>query len=332
MDAESLNAVYGPEELSRIRTLVDLVAPPQTAATAWELPSDMLDAVEILISGWGGPVLDAAWLARLPRLQAVFYGAGSVSSLMPKEAWDRGVLITSAQTVNAIPVAEYTLAMVILSLKRVWRLAAEMKAKRQNPDRAGVPGCCERAVGLVALGAIGRAVADRLSRLDLTVWAHDPFADAADFDRLGVQLISLEDLFRKCDVISIHVPHLPSTEGLIGRAHLELMKPGATLINTSRGAVIREDDLVRVASLRGDLQFVLDVTREMPPRPSSPLYSLPNVMLTPHIAGSYGSECRRMGRFMVGQLERYVSGLPLQGRIVPEDAVNSSHHQALCPA
>ena len=103
-------------------------------------------------------------------------------------------------------------------------------------------------------------------------------------------------------------------------SHLASMKRNATLINTSRGAVVREAEMVEVLGERPDLWAVLDVTHPEPPEPGSSLFELPNVVLTPHIAGSLGSECRRMGRLVVDELRRYVAGEPQEHEITRERA------------
>jgi phosphoglycerate dehydrogenase-like enzyme len=98
------------------------------------------------------------------------------------------------------------------------------------------------------------------------------------------------------------------------------MKPGATFINTARGAVVREQEMIAVLQQRPDLFAVLDVTYPEPPEPDSPLYTLPNVVLTPHIAGAMGVECNRMGRYMVEELKRYLRGDSLEWGITREMA------------
>ena len=135
---------------------------------------------------------------------------------------------------------------------------------------------------------------------------------------MNVELVSLEELFRRADVVSVHTPWLPETEGLIRGAHIASMKQGATFINTARGAVVRERELLEVLAARPDLQAVLDVAIEEPPAADSQMYTLPNVLLTPHIAGSTGAECRRMGRYMAEELVRYAAGEPLRWPVRPE--------------
>src|SRR5208337_4229697 len=127
------------------------------------------------------------------------------------------------------------------------------------------------------------------------------------------------------DVVSLHTAHLAETEGMITGAHFLSMKPGASFINTARGEIVREQEMVEVAAERPDLQFILDVTSPEPPVQDSPLYALPNIFLTPHIAGSTGNECQRLGKCVVEELERYLHGDPLRWEVRPEMTRNTVH-------
>jgi phosphoglycerate dehydrogenase-like enzyme len=263
-------------------------------------------------------VLDGAFLERAPLVRAVFYGAGSIHGFATDELWRRGIRVVSAWEANAVPVAQYTLAAILFSLKWGWRFAAAMRVATPMPDKEGIPGGLESSVGLVSLGAVGRLVAQHLRLHDLHLLAYDPLVDPGLARRLGVELVSLERLFAVCDVVSVHTPLLPATRGMITGGHLASMKPGATLVNTSRGAVLREAELVEVLHRRPDLQAVLDVTDPEPAAPDSPLRSLPNVILTPHVAGSIGAERRRLGALVVRELRRYVRGQPLRWEITAD--------------
>jgi phosphoglycerate dehydrogenase-like enzyme len=222
--------------------------------------------------------------------------------------------VTAAIHANSIPVAEYTLATILLSLKHAWSLARQTRERRTFVPRNGAPSAFGSTVGLISLGNLGRTLVDLLRTFHLRILAYDPHLPAAAAKRMGVELVSLAEVFRRSDVVSLRAPHTAETEGMVTGAHLASM---ATFINTARGAVVRERELVEVLGRRPDLQAVLDVTDPEPPVRDSPLYTLPNVVLTPHIAGSAGGECRRMGRYMVEELERYVAGEPLEGRSRP---------------
>jgi phosphoglycerate dehydrogenase-like enzyme len=137
------------------------------------------------------------------------------------------------------------------------------------------------------------------------VIAYDPFADAAQFP--DIEFCSLDDLFRRADVVSLHTPWLPETEGLITGEHFRAMRPNSSFINTARGAIVREAEMIAALQARPDITALLDVTYPEPPAPGSPLYTLPNVVLTPHIAGPLGAECRRQGALMLAELRSYLA-------------------------
>lgn len=309
--------IYGEAEQADIARLVSVDPRPYGREDLGAAP---LERTEMVFSGWGAPCFDGALLSRMPALRMVFYGAGSVRGVVTPAFWDRGLRITSAYGANAVPVAEYALSQILFCLKQGWRLAREVREARRFVPRENVPGAYGSTVGLVSLGMVGRKVAGLLRPFDLKVIAYDPFVKPADAAALGVELRSLEDVFRRADVVSLHTPWLPQTEGLIRGEHFRSMKPYASFLNTSRGAVVREPEMAAVLAERPDLQAVLDVTWPEPPAQDSPLYVLPNVVLTPHVAGSTGRECRRMGRTMVEELERWLAGKPLLWEITREKA------------
>ncbi len=299
------------DEISGVATVLGETAAEHVATF------DGLDRTEIILSTWGMPVLDAGLLDRMPSLRAVFYAAGSVKSFATPEVFRRGIIISSAAGANAIPVAEFSAATILLALKRVFpqmRAIRERHAFRRMP----MPGAYKTRVGLVSLGVIGQLTARKLRSFDVEVLACDPFATKEAAADLGVRLVGLPEIFSRCDVVSIHTPHLPETEGMIGADLIASMKEGATLLNTSRGAVIDEPALCRILESRPDLTAILDVTHPEPPAPDSPLLRLPNVFLTPHIAGSMDGEIERMGRWMLDEFARYLEGRPLHHRVTQE--------------
>ena len=316
---EHLAKIYGPAEQEEIARLVDVYAPPQTAESVRECPQ-VLGDVQIVLSGWGAPAFDKAFLAAAPRLEAVFYGAGSIRRLATDAFWERGITICSAWAMNAIPVAEYTLAQILFCLKRGWQFALAIQREKRYPHRNPVPGAFGSTVGLISLGMVGRTLCQLLRHFDLRVIAYDPFATPEVAAGLNVTLCALEEVFQVADVVSLHTPLLDATRGMITGAHFRAMKRGATFINTARGAVVREPEMVAALHERPDLFVVLDVTDPEPPQPGSPLYTLPNVVLTPHIAGALDGECRRMGRAMVEELGRYLRGEALRWAISREQA------------
>ncbi len=318
LSAEAFSGIYGQVQ-DEIRRLVEIELPSQTALTIRQTP-EVLQDVDLLFTGWGGPRLDAAFLQAAPYLQAVFYGGGTVYPIVTPEFWERSIPITSAAGVNAVPVAEYTLSQILFCLKGGWHTALRIKRERQYPPRQHFPGNYESTVGLISLGLIGQRVCELLRNFDLRVLAYDPFVDPELARSLNVELCPLEEIFRRADVVSVHTPWLPETEGLITGEHFASMKPNAAFINTARGAVVRENEMIDVLQQRPDLMAVLDVTYPEPPLAGSPLFTLPNVVLTPHIAGSLGPETRRLGETMLEELRRYVQGETFRWRVSPVQA------------
>jgi phosphoglycerate dehydrogenase-like enzyme len=315
MAGEHYPHVFGPSDLARLRELVDL-RPELIEGEEFENHAQDYEETELLVGGWEMPQLTAALLARLPKLRAVFYAAGTIKGIVTDTSWERGIRITTAALENAKPTAEFAFAQIILSLKRGWQRMFLMREKRQFVQRDPlVTGTNGSTVGLLALGKIGRLVAARLHTLDVNVIAYDPFVVPAEATRLGVRLCGLEELFATADVVSCHLPSTDQTQRLLGRALFARLKPGATFINTARGSVVNEAELVAVLRQRPDLFAALDVTDHEPPPPDDPLFELDNVLLTPHIAGSTALECRRMGHMMVEEVDRYLTGKPLLGEV-----------------
>jgi phosphoglycerate dehydrogenase-like enzyme len=321
------NLVYGGENLRQLQDLVDISGPGFAREQIMARP-ELLRDVELLFSGWGAPSFNRTFLDAAPRLRAVFHAAGTVRPLVTDEFWDRQVTLTHAAAANAVPVAEFTLAQIILSLKRAWWHIREIKRTLAYPDRysevAYGPGAYGSVVGIISLGRIGTLVREKLRGLDVRVIAHDPFLAPERARQLEVELVSLEEIFRRSDVVTLHTPLLPETERLIGGRHLASMKRNATFINTARGRIVDEKEMIDVLIRRPDLFALLDVAWDEPPPKDCPLYTLPNVVLTPHIAGSLHDECRRLGRFAVEEAERFLSGRTLHWRMTREQIANEA--------
>lgn len=318
LESASVDVIYGPEERRALDELAEFHAPPQTSESI-SANLDLLAGTEVIFSGWGAPKLDEEFLNAAPNLRAVFYGAGSVRYFVTDEFWKRGIAITSAYAANAVPVAEYTLGAILLSLKNFWSFAALTKRGEGWSDHTRpVPGVFHSTVGLISLGMIARKLLEMLRPFDLNRLVYCPFLTADEAKQLGVKRCSLEEVFAEADVVSLHTPQLPETLGMITGRHFSLMKKGATFINTARGAVVREAEMIKALRKRSDLTAVLDVCEPEPCPAGSPLLSLPNVVLTPHIAGSMGPECRRLGRYMVDEFRRFLAGEPLQWQITKE--------------
>jgi phosphoglycerate dehydrogenase-like enzyme len=267
--------------------------------------------VDVLLTGWGCPAITPEVLAAAPKLKAIIHAAGSVKGFVDPAAFERGVQVSSAVVANALPVAEFTVATIVLSGKRAFRLGAEYKLSKHRPDPGAVPGSYGSTVGLLGASRIGRMVAERLRAFDLEVLISDPYLTSAEAADLGAELVELDDLFTRSDILSVHAPLLPETVGLVDARLLALLKDGSVLINTARGRIVDAAALEQEC-VAGRIDAVLDVTDPEPLPPDSPLLDLPNVFLTPHLAGAVGNEVARLGELAVSELERFAAGAPLQ--------------------
>ncbi len=203
LNPDAYARIYGRAERDTIAALVDIVAPPQTATSVRE-DSAMLESVEAIFSGWGMAPLDEDFLSAAPNLRVVFYGAGSIRYFATEAAWDRGITICSAWAANAVPVTEFTLAQIILGLKRVWHHALAIKQAQAWVDKVSVAGAYGSTVGLISLGMIGRMVAERLRALDVHVIAYDPYVSASAAAAWACALVRSTRSFREADVVSAH--------------------------------------------------------------------------------------------------------------------------------
>ncbi|MET7517967.1 hydroxyacid dehydrogenase [Streptomyces sp. NPDC005480] len=318
MSAETLAAVYPPDLLDRLARTVDLDPALLVRDFTGTQVQEALAQTEILLTGWGSPVVDADVLDAAPRLKAVLHAAGSVKGLMAPGWGDRDLVVSSSADANALPVAEYTLGMILLAGKDVIAARERYRARRGFTIAEIQPGVGNfgRRVGIVGASRIGRRVMELLRPFDFEVLLADPYVDAAQASALGARLVSLDALLRSSDIVSLHAPATPETDRLIGRTELAAMRDAAVLINTARGSLVDHDALI--AELRTErLSAVLDVTEPEPLPEDSPLFDLPGAFLTPHLAGSHGNEVRRLGLYAIAELERLVSGDPLLHRIDP---------------
>ncbi|MEU8356237.1 hydroxyacid dehydrogenase [Nonomuraea sp. NPDC048882] len=303
------DALFGPDELDRLTRLVD-VDPGLVVSDFASVPD--LASAELLITCWGCPVIDDSVLRRAPGLRAVVHVAGTVKGLITDACWERGIAVSSGAAANALPVAEYTVAAILFAGKRVLGLRDLYRRERRSLDWAAhFPslGNYRRTVGIIGASHIGRRVLDLLRPFDLDLLIYDPYLAEEGAAALGARPASLDELLAASDVVSVHAPALPETRHLLDGRRLGLLSDGATLINTARGSLVDMDALTKEL-VSGRIDAVLDVTEPEVLPANSPLYDLPNVLLTPHIAGSVGGELRRLTHSVLDELDRYVRGLP----------------------
>lgn len=313
--AANIERVY-PEDLKQQIRKVGSLYPVPVGRHNFKDPevAAVLREAEFAFSTWGMPVFSEAEIREsMPMLKAVLYGAGTVQGFA-RSFLACGVQVASAWVANGVPVAQYALAQILLANKGFYQSMSLAKTDRMRAGQFSgtFPGNYRVRVGLLGIGAIGTMVAELLMPFGFEVLAFDPFLSEEKAERLQVRKTSLEEIFGTCQTISNHLANLPATVGILNRTHFERMLPYATFINTGRGAQVVEPELAAALTDVPTRTAVLDVTWPEPMMPDNPLFGLPNVFLTPHIAGSSGLEVVRMGEWMVQELNRLVGGESLR--------------------
>ena len=314
--------VYRQDVVEKMKQIIpDLDEKPYSYADLLADPNGFSD-VEMLFSTWGIPALTEDELERiLPNLKCVFYAAGSVQRFA-RPFLNRNIKVISAWAANAIPVAEYSAAQIILANKGFFALSGLLNQRKLDEARKtkhSYHGNFKEKVGLLGCGMIGSHVAELLQQYELEVLVFDPFISDEKAQRLKVKKASLEEIFSTCSVISNHLASNNETKGMLRYEHFSLMRPYSAFINTGRGAQVIEADLVRLLTERPDVCAILDVTDPEPSPIEHPFYDLPNCFLTPHIAGNIvANEQVRMVEFMLDEYKRFTSGEPMKYEVTEE--------------
>lgn len=310
--SENINNIYSEQVLAVLHERFDFYDGIYGKAEA-----DKLSEVECIFSTWGMPAFSEEEIKQFfPKLKIVFYAAGTVQ-YFARPFLNLGIKVISGWKANAVPVIEYTVAQILLANKGFFTSMRMCKSKESYDEALKYsrtcPGNFGGRVGLICLGAIGSGVAERLKDYRLEVYAYDPFISEERANELGVKLVGLEELFETCHVISNHAPNLPATQGMINKKHFSKMDDTAAFINTGRGAQVVLEDLLDTLRTHPLQIAVLDVTDpEEPPENGSPLYTMPNVFLTPHIAGSIGEEYKRLSEYIADDALAFIENKPLK--------------------
>jgi len=311
--------VFAPEALDRLRALGDLTVPEgDTRTLAAELPR-LLRRAELALTGWGAPALRPELLGGAPVLRLIAHSAGSIRSVVPVEAFERGIVVCHAADVIAEAVCEATLLLILTGLRRFhemdrslrtvggWREASSLHFGHQLAGQT---------VGLVGCGYVARRVIALLKPFQVRILVYDPYLADVRSAELGVVRASLEDVLG-ADIVSNHAPVTPETRHMLGARELALVRDGAVFVNTARAWAIDQEALLD--ELRtGRFWAALDVFESEPLPEDSPLRGLENVFLTPHRAGQTVETYLKQGSAMVDEVERFLLGQPLRYTVLLE--------------
>ena len=311
--------LFTPETDRALRDLGEVVSHDRGANLTSEELARCVPGFDIVLTSWGTPRFTDEVLEAADRLRIIAHSAGSIKNLLPPPVFERGIAVTHAASAIAGAVADLSLALTMLLLRRVhlhdrllrrgdWNGAKNLGMGRE------IAGTC---VGVVGAGYTGRWLIKLLRAMEAEVWVYDPYLSAERAAALGVTQVDLDTLFAECPVVSVQAPATAETYHMVGARQLALLQDGACFVNTARSWVIDYDALL--AELQtGRFQAALDVFDQEPLPEDNPFRQLENVILTPHIAGASVQTRQRQGQFMVEELRRFLSGQPLLYRVTSD--------------
>jgi len=245
-----------------------------------------------------------------PRLKVISRTGAGYDNIDVKAATQHGVMVCNLPGVNSVSVAEHTIALMLALVKQIFKMDNYVRNsqwhKRNELIAEEMAG---KTVGIVGLGKIGREVLVRCKAMGMNILGYDPYVDKKYFSYNDVQFCnSLEEIFSKADIVTLHVPNMFETRQMVTKRLIDLMKPTAYIINTSRGEVIDQDALVEALKERRIAGAALDVFHKEPIEPDNPLLILDNVILTPHVAALTKESGVKMAVEAVKQVIEYLEG------------------------
>jgi len=263
-------------------------------------------------------MVDEEMLAAAPKLKFVAHAAGTVKPVMSEAAWKRGIRCMSGAGAIAYGVSEFCLGLMLTAAKRTYWLAQRTRQGAWNETLAAFGPAFEiyrQKIGIIAASAAGKLLIELLKPFNCQVLLYDPYCTDEAARAMGVTKVgTLDEIFSQCLVVSLNAPVTEETKGMIRGSHFAQLPRGALFINTARGILINEEEMI--AELRkGKFVACLDVTNPEPPLVDSPLRTLPNVLLTPHVAGAVSQNMLRIGEWVADAIEAYVQNRQITGEV-----------------
>lgn len=310
--------IFRPDAIEKLKCMGDLVLNENQEDPQKEEVLKLAEDGTILITSWGCPQIDGELLDQMPDLKLIVHAAGSVKGVVCDEVWKRNIRVISSASQLGIGVAETALGFTIASMKNFWNLREDTRSGLWDEHVNQVNEIYQKKIGVFGAGWAGGHYIKLLSSFKVEVLLCDPYMPKEKADRMGVCLVDFEQLLKESDVVSIHAPSIPETFHVFNKDTLSMMKKDAILINTARGSLIDEEALFEHMKA-GNLKYAcLDVRDIEPPMANDKLKTLPNVILTPHIAGLANTGLVRIGDFVVNQIQSFLNNKECIGEVMQE--------------
>ena len=319
---DRVKAVYSNEIITELKDYINDFEETIYTKDMIATNPEKFKETKLIFSTWGMEDFSEEEIKEyFPELKCLFYAAGSVQSF-GKPFLNCGVRIFSAWAANAVPVAEYASAQIILANKGFFPTQRILRNNKNYAQGKSLFSCYsgnyKSKIGIIGAGMIGKKVIEMLHSYDVEILVFDPFFSEEAAKAMGVRKTSLEEIFSVCNVISNHLADNEQTKGMFDYSLFSKMLPYSSFVNTGRGAQVVQEDLIRVLKERNDITAYLDVTFPEPLPNESELYDLDNCFLTPHIAGAIGNELWRLGEYMLNEFKRYLNSEPCKYEVTSE--------------
>lgn len=314
MDAPLRTTLLSQKTMDQLAKLGEVVM-NETNTTDMETMKQVIAGADIAITSWGVPQLDKEILDCAPNLRFVAHAAGSVKGIVSDEMYKRGIRVITSARILSYGVSETALGLTICACKNVFAFNDSIHAAGWVTDYSVITELFDINIGVVGCGFAGLHYIELLKAFEVNILVYDPFLDEATIAELGAKKVDLDTLLRESDVVSLHAPSVDATNHMIDERAISMMKDNAILINTARGSLIDETALI-TAMQAGKLKYAcLDVTDPEPPATDSPLRSIPNCIMTPHLAGLANNGKLKIGAHVVQEIQRFADGAPLLSEI-----------------
>ena len=324
-NSASVDRIFSERSLAKLRSMGEVVINDGDASV--ESVKKAIKGADVAITSWGNTTLTKEILDECPDLKLVVHAAGTVKPIVSDELWDRGIRVTGSPKPLGQGVAETALGFAISASKNFYNLNTSIHTGGWGAGGTGtdisaqiqeVTELYEITVGVVSSGWVGRHMIKLLQNFDVDVLLYDPFVTEEKCAEMGCTKVDFETLLQKSDIVSIHAPSIPATNHMFNAETLKLMKKDAVLINTARGSIVDEKALYEHMKA-GNLKYAcIDVYDPEPPTLDNPLRTLPNVIMTPHLAGLKRNGQRRIGMHAAEEIERFINGEKMECEVTKD--------------
>jgi phosphoglycerate dehydrogenase-like enzyme len=330
------SGIVDDEQLARLEAFADIewfACEGGRTESAGEDPetgrllAEEIEGYDGLVLGPGAPRVDAAMLEKAVNLKIIgeLHGDRFSARLDLEAAWDRGIRTVDTTNASSYPVAEWALALIIISLRNVGAQFREVIAgKKRSGDPTPYRGALRgRRVGMIGCGHMGRRLISYLKPFQVELWVYDPYLPREMADALDFLQTSLDNVLSQCDVIVCVAPLTPGTRGMIGKREIEMIPSGSAFVNVSRGAIVDSEALIARLK-RGDITAGLEVWDPEPVPEDSEIRNLPNAFVTTHTSSRRGDEQNEFFELMVDEFERFFHGHETKFDLTPTSRANRS--------